>query len=341
MSGSWNKRYGTIPKATQEIVIEDFAPTLDIHKPAGKFANIQKRKYKLRYHVDNKFNPTTVIDVYVRSWRRNEWMLLPVSNDRKILWNVWTSQSTNFLWTIDNVWLSIRTNNIIRQTVTNLWNVWIWTTTPLTLFNVQNTPTTNQNVALFKSLNWTGWYAVRWETVNWWWASWVYWELGVWDWVRRSWVRWNSSLSTAPAVTWFSTIVDWTSAYFNERVWVWTQTPNSNLHINGSVANSIAIVTTSTLLNNTHNKIVANNWATNITLTLPNALTCIWRVYEISRYAWSTWTITVVGTGSQIQALWWTVWATTTLWLHWWTWQWLRHSFTAVNIWGVWVRVRL
>lgn len=58
-------------------MIEDFAPTLDIHKPAGKFAAVQKRRYKLRYHVDDKYNPTTVVNTYVRSGIRNEWTLVP------------------------------------------------------------------------------------------------------------------------------------------------------------------------------------------------------------------------------------------------------------------------
>jgi hypothetical protein len=57
-------------------VIEDFAPTLDIHKPAGKFPSIQKRRWKTWYHVDNKFNPTTIINTYVRAGRKNEWMLI-------------------------------------------------------------------------------------------------------------------------------------------------------------------------------------------------------------------------------------------------------------------------
>ena len=397
MSGSWNKRYGSIPKATQEIVIESFAPTLAIHKPAGKFPSIQKRRWKTWYHVDNKFNPTTIIDIYVRAGMKNEWMILntnptfdatvdfsvntnpntawttfnpntpnlttvlyvstidwsqwtwngtsyvsaPVSPDWKITGNAWTIQATNFIGTTDNVGLSVRTNNVIRQTITNNGNIGIGTTTPTTLLNVQNTASTSANVALFKSLNGAWGYAVRWESVNAWWALWVYWELWAWDWTRRSWVRGNSSLFTAPAITWFSTIPNWLSAFFNERVWVWTQTPESDLHVVGSVSNSITVINATTTLNDTHNKIVVQNWAANITITLPNALTCVWRVYEISRYAWSTWSITVVGSWSQIQALAWTVWATTTLWIHWAAGQWLRHSFTAANVWGVWVRVRL
>lgn len=328
MSGSWNKRYGSIPKATQEIVIEDFAPTLDIHKPAWKFPAIQKRRRAVWYHVDNKYNPTTIIWVYIRSWRRNEWMQLDLPTN----YDFWRSNT----WTLLPDWTTDTSENIWRN-----WSVGIWITNPITLLNVQNTPSTNANVALFKSLNWTWWYAVRWESVNSWWALWVYWELGVWDWSRRSWVRWNSSLFTAPAITWFSTIPNWLSAFFNERVWVWTQTPESDLHIVGSVSNSVIVINSTTTLNDTHNKVVVQNWATNITITLPNALTCVWRVYQISRYAWSTWSITVVGSWSQIQALAWTVWATTTLWAHNAQWAWLKHSFTAVNVWGVWVRVRL
>jgi hypothetical protein len=57
-------------------VIESFAPTLAIHKPAGMFPSIQKRRWKTWYHVDNKFNPTTIINTYVRAGRKNEWMLI-------------------------------------------------------------------------------------------------------------------------------------------------------------------------------------------------------------------------------------------------------------------------
>ena len=117
--------------------------------------------------------------------------------------------------------------------------------------------------------------------------------------------------------------------------------PTSDLHVNGSYAEVITIITSTTTLNQTHNKIVLNNGATNITITLPNALTCIGRKYEFSRYAGSTGTVTIVGTGSQIQALAGTVGATTTLGVHGATGRGLNHSFTAINVGGVGVWVRL
>lgn len=97
MSGSWNKRYWAIPKATQEIVIEDFAPTLDIHKPAGKFPKVQKRRWKTWYHVDNKYNPTTVLGTYVRSWIRNEWTPMPWWSTMRI-WPATEASIPPYVW---------------------------------------------------------------------------------------------------------------------------------------------------------------------------------------------------------------------------------------------------
>jgi hypothetical protein len=77
-------------------------------------------------------------------------------------------------------------------------------------------------------------------------------------------------------------------------------------------------------------------------ITLPNALTCIGREYVMSRYANSTGTITVQGSGgNQIQALAGTVGATTTLGAHSASGAGLGHRFKAVNIGGVGVWVRL
>lgn len=163
-----------------------------------------------------------------------------------LLGNAGTVQSTNFLGTTDNIGLSFRTNNAIRQTITN-----------------------------------TG-------------------EIGI-----------------------------------------GTITPTSTLHVIGSVAETVTVITATTSLNATHNKIVLNNGAANIVITLPDALTCIGRKYEFTRYAGSTGSVTVVGTGSQIQALAGTVGAITTLGAHGATGQGLKHSFTAVNIGGVGVWVRL
>lgn len=118
--------------------------------------------------------------------------------------------------------------------------------------------------------------------------------------------------------------------------------PTSTIHVDGSEAGAITVVTTTTTLNATHHKIVANNGATTITLTLPDALTCIGREYIISRAAGSTGILNVVGAGgNQIQAYAGTVGATTSIGIHSVTGAGLKHSFTAVNLAGVgtWMRV--
>jgi len=121
-----------------------------------------------------------------------------------------------------------------------------------------------------------------------------------------------------------------------------TITPTSSLHTQGSIASSVLVVTTTITLNNTHNTLIIQNGATAITIRLPDALTCIGREYVMSRYAGSTGTITVVGgAGNQIQALNGTVGATTSIALHGATGQGLNVRFTAVNIAGVGVWVRL
>ena len=103
----------------------------------------------------------------------------------------------------------------------------------------------------------------------------------------------------------------------------------------------MTVITATTTLNETHNKILLQNGATAITITLPNALTCLGRKYEFSRYAGSTGGITILPGGGQIQALNGTVGATTSLGAHSATGRGLRHSFTAVNIGGVGVWVRI
>ena len=163
-----------------------------------------------------------------------------------LLGNAGTVQATNFVGTTDNVGLSFRTNNVIRQTITNSGNIGIGTTAP-----------------------------------------------------------------------------------------------TSTLHTNGSVAETVTVITATTTLNETHNKILLQNGATAITITLPNALTCLGRKYEFSRYAGSTGGVTILPGGGQIQALNGTTGATTSIGLHSATGRGLRHSFTAVNIGGVGVWVRI
>ena len=161
--------------------------------------------------------------------------------------NSGTNQSVDFIGTIDNVGVSFRTNNVIRQTITNTGNIGVNTTTP-----------------------------------------------------------------------------------------------TSNLHINGSEAGSITNITATTTLNGTHHKILVSNGATNITITLPNALTCLGREYVFSRASGSTGSITITGgAGNQMQALAGTVGATTSISLHTATGGGLNIRFTAINIGGIGTWVRL
>ena len=197
--------------------------------------------------------PASTTVLYVSSVDGSQWtyngttyITAPVSSDWKVTGNAGTVQATNFVGTTDNVGLSFRTNNTIRQTITNTGNVGIGTTTPTSI-----------------------------------------------------------------------------------------------LHVNGSEAGTIINITTTTTLNETHHKVLVRNGATNITITLPNALTCLGREYIFSRAAGSTGSITIVGSGTQIQALNGTLGATTSIGAHGTTGQGLRHSFTAINIGGVgsWVRI--
>jgi hypothetical protein len=220
-------------------------------------------------------------------------------------------------------------------------NVGIGTTAPSTLLNVQNTASTSANVALFKSLNGTGGYAVRGESTNSGGATGIFGELGVWDGTRWSGVRGNTGINTSPAVTGFSTVAGGISGYFNERVAIGLASPTSTLHVNGSEAGTITNITATTTLNATHHKVLVSNGATNITITLPDALTCLGREYVISRAAGSTGSITIVGTGNQIQSLAGTVGATTSIRAHNAIGAGLNIRFTAINIGGVgfWVRI--
>lgn len=123
------------------------------------------------------------------------------------------------------------------------------------------------------------------------------------------------------------------------------QTPiptTENIQINGSESGSITNITTTTTLNATHHKVLVSNGATNITITLPDALTCLGREYVISRAAGSTGSITVQGTGTNtIQAVSGTTGATTSIALHSLTGGGLNIRFTAINIAGVgyWIRI--
>ncbi len=125
------------------------------------------------------------------------------------------------------------------------------------------------------------------------------------------------------------------------EIGIGTITPTSTLHVIGSVAETVTVITATTSLNATHNKIVLNNGAANIVITLPDALTCIGRKYEFTRYAGSTGAVGITPAAGQIQALAGTLGATTSIGSHNGAGAGLNHTFTAVNIGGVGVWVRL
>ena len=253
-----------------------------------------------------------------------------------LLGNGNTNAGTNFLGTTDNVGLSFRTNNIVRQTITNNGNVGIGTTTPTTKLHIVSTSTSlitaevNNTNAIIEinntSASATNYTGVR---MN---------KNGVEQWlIGTSGVNANGDFSIRrPA------LVPFTILQSNGNVGIGTVAPTSTLHVIGSQASSVTNITGTTTLNVTHNKILVSNGATNITITLPDALTCLGREYVFSRAAGSTGSITIIGgAGNQIQALAGTVGATTSIRLHSATGGGLRHSFTAVNIAGVgyWIRL--
>lgn len=118
--------------------------------------------------------------------------------------------------------------------------------------------------------------------------------------------------------------------------------PTSTLHTNGSSAGSITNVTVPTTLSAVHHKVLVSNGTANITITFPNALTCLGREYVLSRAAGSTGSITLTcPAGNRIQALVGTTGATSTIGVHTAAGGGLNHRFTAINFAGVgfWVRI--
>ena len=95
-----------------------------------------------------------------------------------------------------------------------------------------------------------------------------------------------------------------------------TATPTSTLQSAGSFAVGVLTTATSTTLTGTSSKIILNNAALNITITLPNAASCIGRTYSFTRAATSTGTVTVTPLAGQIQSLAGTMGATTSIGAH-------------------------
>lgn len=81
--------------------------------------------------------PANTTVLYVSAVDGSQWtyngttyVTQPASADWKTAGNAGSVQATNFIGTTDNVGLSFRTNNVIRQTISNTGNVGIGTTTP-------------------------------------------------------------------------------------------------------------------------------------------------------------------------------------------------------------------
>jgi len=310
--------------------------------------------------------PASTTVLYVSSIDGSQWtyngttyVTGPVSDDWKVTGNAGTNTANNFIGTTDNVGLSFRTNNVIRQTISNSGNVGIGTTVPTSKLNIAgggvkiasgfpnnaSRPALN-NVAI-------GNYEIRGVggagTTS---------QVDAADdgFLRLSAGGGTSSGAQASIdISGFSSIPDMNNNIVMRtagvervrvnilgNVGIGTTTPTSTLHIQGSEAGSVTNITGTTTLNATHHKVLVSNGATAITITFPNALTCLGREYVISRAAGSTGVINVVGSaGNQIQALTGTIGASTSIGLHSATGVGLRHSFTAINIGGVGTWVRL
>jgi hypothetical protein len=87
--------------------------------------------------------PASTTVIYVSSVDGSQWtyngttyVSAPASADWKTTGNVGTTPANNFIGTTDNVGLSIRTNNAIRQTVTAAGDVGVNTITPISKFDV-------------------------------------------------------------------------------------------------------------------------------------------------------------------------------------------------------------
>lgn len=375
----------------------------------------------------NKSSPTG-------GFRQYEIVTPTQSNDWKLAGNASTTQSVDFIGTTDNVGLSFRTNNIIRQTISSNGRVGIGTTTPTTLLDIDaSLPVVriNNNMAFadtelrFTQSGSAGDLPVFIKYSN---SSDLFqitasktagttgiiqykrgtnavaigirsgsepmpkvgigttaptsqlhiqsivpdggddvlklgsgdasWALGGIDGVGLDFAQNATSVSRIKSGT-YSQNSSYDLGFFTGTTalsgstpqMVLTQrgevgigiiNPTSTVSLSGSLSENVTVITATTALNNTHRKIVLNNGATNISITLPDALTCLGRVYEFSRYAGSTGTVTLnVALGNQVQALAGTVGTTTTLGAHSAAGAGLRHTFTAVNIGGIGVWVRL
>jgi hypothetical protein len=410
--------------------------------------------------------PASTTVLYVSSVDGSQWtyngtsyITAPISSDWKITGNTGTVQATNFLGTTNNVGLSFRTNNVIRQTIDNTGNVGIGTVTPtaklqinnlttgisirqenLSTLAVGNTAKTQYTFGSTASVHGTDGMELTTATgagvADFTWGAYngisfgermrltgggrlgigkstpaslldvggyntSFYNIRTGDFVIQpvglnnglladnsyyngaSWTRINTgfacgfqffngqilfnntgtgtgnftqtaSMKTDPANSGSVALggsINFTSGNYTGskmvvlgtgNVGIGLTAPTSTVHVNGSQAGVVTNITATTTLNATHHKILVRNGAIAITITFPDALTCLGREYVISRAAGSTGTITLQSTGTNtIQALIGTTGATSSIGNHSGAGAGLRHSFTAINIGGVGVWVRL
>jgi len=135
----------------------------------------------------------------------------------------------------DHIWFAATsaTTSAELMRVKGTGRVGIGTGTPGALMHAQNTATTEINVALFKSINPNGGYAVRGETVNIGAALGVFGELGCWDGSRWAGVRGVSGAIAAPALTATNSVANGVAALFTGRVAIGTAVPTSPLQVVG------------------------------------------------------------------------------------------------------------
>jgi hypothetical protein len=200
----------------------------------------------------------------------------PVSSDWKTTGNASTVQATNFIGTTDNVGLSFRTNNVIRQTIDNAGNIGIGTTTPFGKLQValssQNASPNawNANIAVF------GQPGVGGSALG------IGYDLAS----NESWIS-----TLAPNIAWrplrfhgssWKFVVSGNTETFsianNNNVGVNRPSPVSRLDVNGSQSSTLFSTAVSMTLSEQRFIIVT---AASV-LTLPTASTCLGRTYTIN-----------------------------------------------------------
>ena len=224
--------------------------------------------------------PTSTTVLYVSTIDGSQWtyngatyVTAPVSSDWRITGNAGTVQATNFVGTTDNVGLSLRTNNTIRQTITN------------------SGESINVGAALGVYGDLGTWDGTRWSGVR-----------GNSGTSNAPAVTGINTVAGGVSAYFNQRVGIGTTAP--------TSNIHINGSEAGSITNVIATTTTWSIPN-TIDTVVINNWATAITLTMPTKVAG--KVITLMRGIGSTWGIIVNPWWWQIEALANTLWATTSL----------------------------